>query len=118
MNRKPSHGLPARVLPVFSKSRSRCLPCARSCRKSFAKPARAPGLSLRREFDELRPMKLLIPLLLFAMLTTAAHAADATFYLGTYTRGDKSKGIYVGTLNTETGKLGPLKLAGEAKNPS
>lgn len=64
-------------------------------------------------------MKLLIPLLFSAMLSAAAHAADARFYLGTYTNKDgKSKGVYVGTLDTETGKLGPVKLAGEAKSPS
>ncbi len=40
-----------------------------------------------------------------------------TFYIGTYT-GPKSQGIYRGTLDSETGKLGPLELVGEAKNPS
>ncbi len=63
-------------------------------------------------------MKLLAPLLACAMLTTAVKAADATFYLGTYTKPGKSQGIYVGKLDTETGKLGPLKLAAEAQNPS
>ena len=63
-------------------------------------------------------MKLLAPLLACALLTTAAKAADATFYLGTYTRPGKSQGIYVGKLDTETGRLGPLVLAAEAKNPS
>jgi 6-phosphogluconolactonase len=63
-------------------------------------------------------MKRLAPLLLLAMLSAAAHAADATFYLGTYTKPGKSQGIYIGTLNTDTGKLGPVKLVGEAKSPS
>lgn len=40
-----------------------------------------------------------------------------TFYLGTYT-GPQSKGIYRGTLDSDTGKLGPLELVAEAKNPS
>ena len=40
-----------------------------------------------------------------------------TFYVGTYT-GPKSQGIYRGTLDSESGKLGPLELVGEAKNPS
>ncbi len=40
-----------------------------------------------------------------------------TFYVGTYT-GPKSQGIYRGTLNSDSGKLGPLELVGEAKNPS
>lgn len=61
----------------------------------------------------------LVPLLLLTMLATAsARAAEATFYLGTYTKPGKSQGIYVGTLDTDTGKLGPVKLAAEAKSPS
>ena len=32
-------------------------------------------------------------------MTASTFAADATFYLGTYTRSAKSKGIYVGKLN-------------------
>jgi 6-phosphogluconolactonase len=64
-------------------------------------------------------MKRLFPLLaLSALLSANALAADARFYLGTYTKPGKSQGIYVGTINTETGKLGPLRLAAEAKNPS
>lgn len=64
-------------------------------------------------------MKPFAPVLLATALFTAdMFAADATFYLGTYTKPGKSQGIYIGTLNTDTGKLGPLKLAGEAKNPS
>src|SRR4051812_13310152 len=63
-------------------------------------------------------MKLFVPLLFSLVLAAAAHAADATFYLGTYTKPGKSQGVYLGTINTETGKLGPLKLAGEAKDPS
>ena len=64
-------------------------------------------------------MKLFAPALLAtALFTSDMSAADATFYLGTYTKPGKSQGIYVGTLNTETGKLGPVRLAAEAKNPS
>lgn len=55
---------------------------------------------------------------MLAALTSAALAADATFYLGTYTKAGMSKGIYVGKLNTDTGKLAPLELAAEAANPS
>jgi 6-phosphogluconolactonase len=51
-------------------------------------------------------------------MTTSAIATDATFYLGTYTQSGKSKGIYIGTIDTDTGKLGPVTLAGEAKSPS
>lgn len=64
------------------------------------------------------PMKRLVPVTLLAMLSASAFAADATFYLGTYTKPGKSQGIYVGTLDTTTGKLGPLELAGEVKSPS
>jgi 6-phosphogluconolactonase len=63
-------------------------------------------------------MKSLLPLALLAALTTAALAAPATFYLGTYTRGGKSQGIYVGQLDTATGKLGAIELAAATGNPS
>jgi len=65
-------------------------------------------------------MKPLLPILLAAAsLTTATGlAAEATFYLGTYTKAGKSQGIYVGKLDTDTGKLGPVELAGAAKSPS
>jgi 6-phosphogluconolactonase len=63
-------------------------------------------------------MNSLLSLALLTLLTATVTAADLTFYLGTYTRGDKSKGIYVGKLNAETGKLGPIELAAEAANPS
>lgn len=39
-------------------------------------------------------------------------------YFGTYTRGTSSQGIYVADLNTKTGALGNLRVAGEAVNPS
>jgi 6-phosphogluconolactonase len=51
-------------------------------------------------------------------MTASSLAADATFYLGTYTKSGKSQGIYVGKVDTETGKLGTLELAAEAKSPS
>ena len=63
-------------------------------------------------------MNPLIPLALVATLTASTVAADVTFYLGTYTKSGKSKGIYIGKLDAETGKLGPVELAGEAKSPS
>lgn len=61
-------------------------------------------------------MKLLLPLALLS-LATSAFAAEHVFYLGTYT-GPKSQGVYRGTLDSETGKLGPLEIVAEAKNPS
>jgi 6-phosphogluconolactonase len=63
-------------------------------------------------------MKLLAPALLLLIMTQVLSAAEATFFLGTYTNNPQSKGIYVGKLDTETGKLSPLALAGEAKSPS
>jgi 6-phosphogluconolactonase (cycloisomerase 2 family) len=33
------------------------------------------------------------------------------FFVGTYTSTSGSRGIYSGTLDSESGKLGPLKLA-------
>lgn len=63
-------------------------------------------------------MNPLIPFTLAALMTASSLAADATFYLGTYTKSGLSKGIYLGKLDTETGKLGAVELAGEAKSPS
>lgn len=40
------------------------------------------------------------------------------FYLGTYTDRSSSQGIYQGTLDPVTGRLGPLVLATPADNPS
>ena len=39
-------------------------------------------------------------------------------YVGTYTTGAKSKGIYVSRLDTEAGKLSPAELAAESSSPS
>lgn len=63
-------------------------------------------------------MNPLVSLAVATAMTASALAADATFYLGTYTKSGKSKGIYVGKLDTATGKLGAVELAGEAKSPS
>ncbi|HEX4139758.1 MAG TPA: lactonase family protein [Candidatus Methylacidiphilales bacterium] len=51
-----------------------------------------------------------LALLLLALLLPA-RAKVETFYLGTYTNGTNSQGIYAGTLDTDTGKLGPIQLA-------
>lgn len=51
-------------------------------------------------------------------MSTPLIAADLSFYVGTYTRGGLSEGIYHGTLNSETGEAKLLGLAGKAKNPS
>lgn len=62
-------------------------------------------------------MKRLLPVLL-AMLVHHTHAAEVPFYLGTYTKPGKSEGIYVGRLDTATGRLGPVALAATAASPS
>lgn len=55
---------------------------------------------------------------LVSLITTPLLAADVSFYVGTYTKGGGSEGIYHGTLNTETGEAKLLGLAGKAANPS
>ena len=50
---------------------------------------------------------------------TARAASDQLVYVGTYSGGkSSSKGIYVYGLDSKTGKVEPLGLAAEAKNPS
>ncbi len=63
-------------------------------------------------------MKFLRPLILLVLFLRTSAAEDIPFYVGTFTDNPKSKGIYLGHLDTETGKLGPLTLASEAKNPN
>jgi 6-phosphogluconolactonase len=53
--------------------------------------------------------------LLLLLLAPPARAATETFYLGTYTNGTTSAGIYLGTLDSATGKLGPLRVAAAVK---
>ena len=67
---------------------------------------------------KLARMKLLLPIIASTAFASAASAADAPFYIGTYTKPGGSEGIYAATLDTETGKLGPVKLAGKAASPS
>lgn len=50
-------------------------------------------------------------------MTTLTRGSEIPFYLGTYTNASGSKGIYLGRLDTETGKLAPLTLAAESRNP-
>ncbi len=51
------------------------------------------------------------------LVSAAGRAEEFLVYLGTYT-GPKSKGIYAWRLDTTTGKLADLGLAGEVANPS
>jgi len=63
-------------------------------------------------------MKCFLPLAALIMFSAMSHAAALRFYVGTYTNKPASKGIYTGVIDSETGKLGPVTLAGEAANPS
>ena len=64
---------------------------------------------------------LLLCVCLFPVERAAAlepAASSQLVYLGTYTRGSDSEGIYVCRLNLSTGELTDLKLAAKTKNPS
>jgi len=63
-------------------------------------------------------MKKIFTLGLFILMGHHFIMADETFYIGTLTDHSTSKGIYVGSLNTDTGKLGVMKVAIEVKNPN
>lgn len=56
--------------------------------------------------------------LLFLLLAMTARAEQARFYVGTFTSEGASEGLYTGVLDTATGALGPVTLAGKAINPS
>ena len=61
-------------------------------------------------------MKRFLPLVLLLASLAFAHAADLVFYVGTG-GGGGSKGIYKCSLDSDTGKLGPITLAAEASSP-
>jgi len=64
-------------------------------------------------------IKYILPSAFFLMtILSSAHSREADFYLGTYTNNSSSKGIYLGKLDMDSGKLGPITLAAEADNPS
>jgi hypothetical protein len=63
-------------------------------------------------------MKISTGLLLFLFAVLRLSGAESRFYLGTYTDQPGSKGIYEGSLDSETGKLGPIMLAAAATDPS
>ena len=63
-------------------------------------------------------MKALLAVTALGSLAIAAATTDEPFFLGTYTNGGPSEGIYAGSLNTETGTLSPLQLAGKAVDPT
>ncbi|MBM3734435.1 MAG: lactonase family protein [Acidobacteria bacterium] len=47
-----------------------------------------------------------------------ARAKEYIVYVGTYTNGNKSKGIHAFRMNVKTGELSPVGLVGEVTNPS
>jgi 6-phosphogluconolactonase len=51
-------------------------------------------------------------------LVSVSHAEVSTFYVGTYTRGTDSKGIYVYKFDDVTGTITPASIAEGAENPS
>ena len=55
---------------------------------------------------------------LFILAGTTGSAEPIRFFLGTYTGKSGSQGIYTGTLDSETGRLGPVELAVVAANPN
>jgi 6-phosphogluconolactonase len=57
-------------------------------------------------------------LILGLLAGCTAMAEPARFYLGTYTDHSSSRGIYTGTLDTHTGRLGPIELAVRVVSPS
>lgn len=48
---------------------------------------------------------------------SSACAAEERFYLGTFTGRAGSEGIYTGTINSESGTLGPISLAAPCDSP-
>ena len=50
--------------------------------------------------------------------TMNAIAGQTRFYIGTYTNKTGSKGIYTATIDSDTGRLGPVTLAAEAVSPN
>lgn len=57
-------------------------------------------------------------LLCIASFLSPLLAADKLFYIGTYTNGKSSKGIYLAQLDEQTGSLKDIELAAESENPS
>ncbi len=55
----------------------------------------------------------------YCLFTMNSQADELPFYIGTFTDNKStSEGIYQGTLDTETGKLGPITLAAKTESPS
>lgn len=66
-------------------------------------------------FMRRRPLLVSLALL---MTVTASSAAQLPFYIGTYTKGGPSEGIYRALLDSESGKLSAPVLAAKADSPN
>src|SRR6202021_3240534 len=75
---------------------------------------------MKQTSNSVRSASLLILLLLFTVLATAApRSGKYLVYVGTYTgEGTKSKGIYAFRYDAATGQLTPLGLAAETTTRS
>ena len=79
-------------------------------------PSRRPNLAFRAATRTTWHSLLLLALT--ALFSSTAHAEILDVWLGTTTpRNGESKGIYHTTLDTDSGKLGPVTLAAEMSSP-
>jgi 6-phosphogluconolactonase len=62
-------------------------------------------------------MKLFVRIVLVVLLPIVGFAGQERFYVGTYTGPGRGEGIYTGTIDSETGKMGAVSLAVRANSP-
>jgi 6-phosphogluconolactonase len=63
-------------------------------------------------------LSVVTPIIVCLFASGAALAAEQTLYVGTYTRGTDSRGIYVYRFDDATGALAPVSIAEDVENPS
>ncbi len=63
-------------------------------------------------------MKLLLAGVWLVLFFNSSWAAEVPFYVGTFTDHSTAQGIYRGSIESETGKLGPFTLVAKATNPN
>jgi 6-phosphogluconolactonase len=63
-------------------------------------------------------MRILAVLAVLALSLVPVLGGQEPFYIGTYTDSHSSQGVYQGTIDSETGQLGPITLAAAATDPS
>jgi 6-phosphogluconolactonase len=64
------------------------------------------------------PLSVVTPIILCLFSGAIANAAEQTLYVGTYTRGTESRGIYAYRFDDATGALAPASIAEDVENPS